>query len=744
MARAKTVYRCTDVRRRRAQVDGLVPGVRGVRHPGRRAVRRQPGWAWASAAGGAGVGGLALARSVPIPIAEAVGDAAEPVPTGDGELDRVLGGGLVPGSVTRARRRAGHRQVHAAAAGAGRRWPTGGAHVPLRHGRGVGPPGGAAGRAAGRCGRRAVAGGRDVAARTSLAHIDARARPTSWWSTRSRRCTTPSWLGARARWPRCGSAPTAWCAEAKARGVSVVLVGHVTKDGGLAGPRVLEHLVDTVLAFEGERHHALRMLRAVKHRFGATDELGLFEMGERGPRRRARPERPVPRRPPAGRARLGGGAGARRPPAAAGRGAGAGGAQRRLPTPAALGPGLDGGRLALVLAVLERHAGSTLGRADVARRGGRRRAGAGAGRRPRAWPWPWRRRRPGRPLPADLVACGEVGLGGELRQVHRTERRLAEAARLGFTPRRRAPVGARPAPASPARRRSRRRRCGAPSRRTAGPLRTRCCHRRRLPGSAIAASSLGRRSCAARGRRVAAGDTQGARQPRTSIASVVIQAQRRAHGRARRRGARAPRCARASTASSRPTWARSSSSATAPRCSTSARAGSCSTPPSARSACPSWRRWTAPSSWPATPAASPGPTCTWCPTPTCPRPRPAPATAPPSGWPARSTCRSSRCPRTWRSSPCTSATRSTRSRPIPRLLDRANQALQTLERYKRPPRRGHGRAVGARGRGPRHRARRRHRAAAHRDGAAHRRGDRAATSSSSASTAAWSGSSSRS
>jgi DNA repair protein RadA/Sms len=62
--------------------------------------------------------------------------------------------------------------------------------------------------------------------------------------------------------------------EAKARGVAVVLVGHVTKDGGLAGPRVLEHLVDTVLSFEGDRHHALRLLRAVKHRFGSTDELG--------------------------------------------------------------------------------------------------------------------------------------------------------------------------------------------------------------------------------------------------------------------------------------------------------------------------------------------------------------------------------------------------------------------------------------------------------------------------------------
>ena len=70
--------------------------------------------------------------------------------------------------------------------------------------------------------------------------------------------------------------------EAKTRGCAVVLVGHVTKEGGLAGPRVLEHAVDTVLAFEGDRHHALRLLRVVKHRFGSTQELGLFEMGEKG------------------------------------------------------------------------------------------------------------------------------------------------------------------------------------------------------------------------------------------------------------------------------------------------------------------------------------------------------------------------------------------------------------------------------------------------------------------------------
>ncbi|MFM8387733.1 MAG: ATPase domain-containing protein, partial [Actinomycetota bacterium] len=70
--------------------------------------------------------------------------------------------------------------------------------------------------------------------------------------------------------------------EAKHRNLPVIMVGHVTKEGGLAGPRVLEHVVDTVLSFEGERHHALRLLRAAKHRFGPTSELGLFEMTETG------------------------------------------------------------------------------------------------------------------------------------------------------------------------------------------------------------------------------------------------------------------------------------------------------------------------------------------------------------------------------------------------------------------------------------------------------------------------------
>ena len=252
----------------------------------------------------------------------------------------------------------------------------------------------------------------------------------------------------------------------------------------------------------------------------------------------------------------------------------------------------------------------------------------------------------GRPLPPDLVVCGEVGLGGELRQVAQSQRRLAEAARLGFT----AAIVPRLAPEPPP---------GITALRAddlldaidlaglAWPPPS----RRPVPRSPNALAEVAAHG--ASGRPGVAGSTT--TLPPWLAGEVTRCSMRSAPWR------RASPCGKASTASCSRRWARSSSSATAPRCSTSARAGSCSTPRSAPSACPSWPRWTAPSSWPPTPAASPGPTCTWCPTPTSRRRRPAPGTAPPSGWPAPSRCRSSRCPRTWPSSPATSATRSTRS-----------------------------------------------------------------------------------
>jgi DNA repair protein RadA/Sms len=217
----------------------------------------------------------------------------------------------------------------------------------------------------------------------------------------------------------------------KARGLATLLVGHVTKEGALAGPRVLEHVVDTVLSFEGERHHALRLLRALKHRFGPTSELGLFEMRETG----------LEGVPDAGLLFL------------ADRRTGVPGSvvvptiegHRPLlvelqalvgpaPTPAIArrsAQGLDTGRLALLLAVLERRVKLPFSGHDVyaSAVGGVRVVEPGADL---ALALALASAHTDVALPDDLVACGEVGLAGELRQVSQTPRRLTEAARLGF------------------------------------------------------------------------------------------------------------------------------------------------------------------------------------------------------------------------------------------------------------------------------------------------------------------------
>ena len=92
-----------------------------------------------------------------------------------------------------------------------------------------------------------------------------------------------------ARSARCAPPRNRWCGYAKAQGAALVLVGHVTKDGQIAGPKVIEHMVDTVLYFEGDRGHPFRILRAAKNRFGATDEIGVFEMAAEGLREVANP-----------------------------------------------------------------------------------------------------------------------------------------------------------------------------------------------------------------------------------------------------------------------------------------------------------------------------------------------------------------------------------------------------------------------------------------------------------------------
>ncbi|TMM14343.1 MAG: DNA repair protein RadA [Actinobacteria bacterium] len=217
---------------------------------------------------------------------------------------------------------------------------------------------------------------------------------------------------------------------AKTSAVATVLVGHVTKDGTLAGPRVLEHVVDTVLSFEGERHHALRLLRATKHRFGPTGELGLFEMAETGLAGIADPSQLL-----LGDRQAGVPGGVVLPTMEGQRPLlvelQALVAPTKLPMPRRSAQGLDAKRLALLLAVIERRLHMPLAGEDVfaSVAGGVRVVEPAADL---ALGLALASAVSGRALPPDLVACGEVGLGGEVRQVAQLPRRLAEAARLGF------------------------------------------------------------------------------------------------------------------------------------------------------------------------------------------------------------------------------------------------------------------------------------------------------------------------
>ncbi|MDP2859622.1 MAG: DNA repair protein RadA [Bacillota bacterium] len=217
---------------------------------------------------------------------------------------------------------------------------------------------------------------------------------------------------------------------AKGLGISVFLVGHMTKSGSIAGPRVLEHIVDTVLYFEGEGSSSYRILRAIKNRFGSTNEIGVFEMGEKGLEGVTNPSAMF----------LDG-----RPEGVSGSAVAACSEGTRpvlvevqalvtrstLGMPRRMAQGLDNNRLSLLLAVLEKRAGLELGTYDVYLKiaGGLRVS------------------EPGIDLPvavavasaflektvnARTVLFGEVGLGGEIRATPRVEERLTEALRMGF------------------------------------------------------------------------------------------------------------------------------------------------------------------------------------------------------------------------------------------------------------------------------------------------------------------------
>jgi DNA repair protein RadA/Sms len=218
---------------------------------------------------------------------------------------------------------------------------------------------------------------------------------------------------------------------AKETGSALVLVGHVTKDGSIAGPRVLEHMVDTVLSFEGERSHQYRILRATKNRFGGTDEIGVFAMGETGLDEVGNPSalflthrgeavsgavvfpalegtRPVLVEIQALTVRLASGA-----------------------TPRRAVVGWDSGRLAMILAVLEARCGLSFSTSEVYLNvaGGYRISDPAADLAVAA---ALVSALSERPVPAEAVAFGEVALSGELRPVAHGGLRLKESAKLGF------------------------------------------------------------------------------------------------------------------------------------------------------------------------------------------------------------------------------------------------------------------------------------------------------------------------
>lgn len=217
---------------------------------------------------------------------------------------------------------------------------------------------------------------------------------------------------------------------AKSSGTTIVLVGHVTKEGALAGPRVLEHIVDTVLYFEGDTHSSFRLVRAIKNRFGAVNEIGVFAMTEKGLKGVANPSAiflSTHGDPVAGSCVLVTLEGTRPLLVEIQALVDSGG-----PSPRRLSVGIERDRLAMMLAVLHRHAGIAAFDQDVFVNavGGVRISEPAADL---AVMLAIQSSLRGKPLPRGFIAFGEVGLAGEVRPAPRGQERLREAAKLGFS-----------------------------------------------------------------------------------------------------------------------------------------------------------------------------------------------------------------------------------------------------------------------------------------------------------------------
>lgn len=352
-------------------------------------------------------------------------DAATARPTGVPELDRVLGGGLVPGSVV----------LLAGEPGVGKSTLL--LEVAARSPRRVLYVTGE--ESAGQVRLRAERTGavRDelfLAAESDLGavvtHID-ELRPDLVIVDSIQTMSTTTVDGAPGGVTQTRAVTVGLTGVAKERGLSVVLVGHVTKDGSIAGPRVLEHLVDVVLSFEGDKHSTLRMVRGVKNRFGPADEVGCFELRDSGIVGLTDPSGLFLARfsgPPVPGTAVTVVLDGRRPLPAEVQALVAG---KDIPSPRRAVSGLDNARVAMVLAVLEKRGRIKLADAEVyaATVGGMRIVEPAADL---ALALAVASSRSDVALPADLVVLGEIGLAGEVRKVAGLDRRLAEAARLGF------------------------------------------------------------------------------------------------------------------------------------------------------------------------------------------------------------------------------------------------------------------------------------------------------------------------
>jgi DNA repair protein RadA/Sms len=423
MARSATVYACSVCGHESPKWHGRCPGC-GEWNSLAEEARGAP------SGGGRGAGRASHGRPLrPVRLADVELPRIDRLATGIGELDRVLGGGLVPGSLV----------LIGGSPGIGKSTLTTGALGNLA----------AAGRkvlyvsgeeSAAQVKLRAERLGRGALDVPIVAETDLEAVLATLEAERPDACVIdsvqvlydPALTGAPGSVGQVREGAGRIMRVAKERGIATLLVGHVTKEGSLAGPRVLEHLVDCVLSFEGERERTYRTLRALKNRFGSTNEAGVFEMREQGlvevEDASARFVSEATRAP--GSVVLCAMEGSRpllvEVQALV--------APSELVPPRRVANGVDRNRLALVLAVLARHGGIALGSSDVfvSVAGGVRVDEPGAdlaialalssaakGTEPEA---------EGRPL----AAFGELGLTGELRHVAHAERRLAEAAKFGL------------------------------------------------------------------------------------------------------------------------------------------------------------------------------------------------------------------------------------------------------------------------------------------------------------------------